>query len=424
MMQTGQGEKDARNQQVGIQASRNVSARLTAAARLLRLSTSSRSNIFKVVGLRPRMLDRIFYIASILLLVFCLIIPTITAVAYYGYFASDQYESETRFTVRSSTPALGSDQLGEATGIPSAKIVQDTQIALNFIESHEMLDVLAERNVDLHDVFGRESIDWWARLPEDASSDDMLEYWKYMVSTSVNPSSGIVTIYVRAFSAEDSAMLVREILSASEYVVNRVNDRIWKDVIATSNTNLENAKKQLQEAREALAGARNRDGVLTVEGSSAIVTNLISAMETERLNLQHRYDAQLSVVSADAPQMLVLKREIDSKEQQISELKSQLAGGTGDTRNLADVSQEMSQLQLAQSLAEQQFSASLSTVEQIQFVSRQQLLYLESFLDPRVPDEAMYPKRVLSISLIFAASLLLWGSLLGILHAVRNQISN
>tara|TARA_Y100000815_G_scaffold181356_1_gene165310 strand:- start:251 stop:1525 length:1275 start_codon:yes stop_codon:yes gene_type:complete len=424
MMQTGHGENDVHNQQAGVQASREVSARLTAAARLLRLSTSSRSNIFKVVGLRPRMLDRLFQLASILLFVFCVIVPAITAIGYYGYLASDQYESETRFTVRSSSPALGSDQLGEATGIPSAKIVQDTQIALNFISSHEMLDVLAERNIDLHQVFGRESIDWWARLPEDASREDLLEYWKHMVSTTVNPSSGIVTVYVRAFSAEDSAMLVREILSASEYAVNRVNDRIWKDVIATSNTNLENAKKQLQEAREALASARNRDGLLTVESSSAILTNLISAMETERLNLQHRYDAQLSLVSADAPQMLVLKREIDSKEQQIAELKSQVAGSSGDKRNLADVSQEMSQLQLAQSLAEQQFSASLGTFEQIQFVSRQQLLYLESFLEPRVPDEAMYPKRVLLIVLILTASLIIWGALLGILYAVRNQISN
>ena len=370
------------------------------------------------------MLDRLFQLASILLFVFCVIVPAITAIGYYGYLASDQYESETRFTVRSSSPALGSDQLGEATGIPSAKIVQDTQIALNFISSHEMLDVLAERNIDLHQVFGRESIDWWARLPEDASREDLLEYWKHMVSTTVNPSSGIVTVYVRSFSAEDSAMLVREILSASEYAVNRVNDRIWKDVIATSNTNLENAKKQLQEAREALASARNRDGLLTVESSSAILTNLISAMETERLNLQHRYDAQLSLVSADAPQMLVLKREIDSKEQQIAELKSQVAGSSGDKRNLADVSQEMSQLQLAQSLAEQQFSASLGTFEQIQFVSRQQLLYLESFLEPRVPDEAMYPKRVLLIVLILTASLIIWGALLGILYAVRNQISN
>ncbi|WP_339756188.1 capsule biosynthesis protein [uncultured Hoeflea sp.] len=370
------------------------------------------------------MLDRIFYIVSILLLIFCLIVPTVTALAYYGYFASDQYESETRFTVRSSTPALGKDQLGKATGIPSAKIVQDTQIAIDFINSHEMLEVLAERNIDLHEIFGKETIDWWARLPEDASSDDLLDYWEDMVSASVSPSSGIVTIYVRAFTAEDSAMLAREILSASEYAVNRVNDRIWKDVISTSNTNLENAKQQLLRARNALASARNRDGVLTVEGSSAIVTNLISTMETERLNLQHRYDAQLSVVSADAPQMLVLKREIDSKEQQIRELKSQLAGDAEGGRNLADVSEELSQLQLAQSLAEKQFASSLQTLEQIQFISRQQLLYLESFLDPRVPDEAMYPKRILWIAVIFAASLILWGSLLGILHIVRNQISN
>ena len=423
MTDTGQQVGHTRDKKTGIEASSKVSSELTAAARKLRMSTSSRSNIFKLVGLRPRLLDRLFSLISILLFVFCFLVPTITALAYYGYFASDQFESETRFTVRSSTPALGTDQIADVTGIPSAKIVQDTQIAMNFIESREMLDVLSERNINLKEIYGRESIDWWARLPQDDSIEDMLDYWKDMVSTSVSLSSGIVTVKTRAFTAEDSAMLSKTILEASERVVNRVNDRIWSDVIDTSNANLENAKTQLLQAREALASSRNRDGVLTVESSSAILTNLISGLESERLSLQQRYDANLSVVSPKAPQMLVLKREIDAKDQQIAELKSQLAGATGGDRNLADVSQEMSQLQLAQTLAEQQFASSLRTVEQIQFVSRQQLLYLESFLEPRVPDESMYPRRGLMIGLIFAASLLLWGALAGILHVVRNQIA-
>ena len=147
-------------------------------------------------------------------------------------------------------------------------------------------------------------------------------------------------------------------------------------------------------------------------------------MESESLNLQHRYESNLSVVSATAPQMLVLKREIESKEQQISELKNQLAGDANGARNLADVSQEMSQLQVAQSLAEQQFSSSLKAFEQVQFVSRQQLLYLESFLAPRSPDEAMYPRRILWISLITLGSLIMCGTLLGLLHVARGRILN
>ena len=405
----------------GLEANRVISQRLTSSARKLRFSTSSRSSLFKEVGLRPRLSDQLFT-ASVLLFAFLFFaVPNVTALLYYGVFASDQYESETRFTVRSSTPALGRDQIARVTGVPSAKIVQDTQIVTNFINSHEMLDMLRDRNIDLLGLFGNPDVDWWARLPRDATAEEMKEYWGHMVTATVNASSGIVTVKARAFAARDAALLVGEIVKASEVVVNQVNNRIWKDVIATAETNLENAKQQLQKARETVAAARNREGVLSVSSSSQIITTLIGTIENERLNLQQQYNSQIAVVSADSPQMRVLKREISSKEQQVSDLNAQLAG-IGSERSLADVSQDLSQLELAQNLAEHQFSSSVRTLEQVRFISKQQLLYLDSFLAPRIPDEANYPKRLLWISLTFVASLITWAIATSLLYFARSRL--
>lgn len=408
---------------VSLEASRKVSERLASSARKLRLSTSSRSRLYKVVGLRPRLTDRLFTAAVVLVTLFGLVLPNTLSLLYYGYFASDQYESETRFTVRSSTPALGKDQLAKVTGMPAAKIAQDTQIVLNFIKSREILDILRDRSIDLKRIFGNDAIDYWSRLPDDATSEELREYWDSMVTTTVSPSSGIVAVSVRAFSPEDAASLVEEIVKASEVVVNQVNDRIWKDVIATAEANLENAKLQLGNARKTVAEARNREGVLSVDGSSEIISTLIVTIETERLKLQQQYDSQVSIVSPDSPQMRVLQREIQSKEQQIADLKGQLAG-TGKERNLADVSLDLSQLELAQSLAEQQFSSSVRTAEQVRFISRQQLLYLDSFLTPRIPDEALYPRRALWIGVILLVSLLSWGTLMSLLYLVRSRLSH
>lgn len=408
---------------VSLEASRKVSERLASSARKLRLSTSSRSRLYKVVGLRPRLTDRLFTAAVVLVTLFGLVLPNTLSLLYYGYFASDQYESETRFTVRSSTPALGKDQLAKVTGMPAAKIAQDTQIVLNFIKSREILDILRDRSIDLKRIFGNDAIDYWSRLPDDATSEELREYWDSMVTTTVSPSSGIVAVSVRAFSPEDAASLVEEIVKASEVVVNQVNDRIWKDVIATAEANLENAKLQLGNARKTVAEARNREGVLSVDGSSEIISTLIVTIETERLKLQQQYDSQISIVSPDSPQMRVLQREIQSKEQQIADLKGQLAG-TGKERNLADVSLDLSQLELAQSLAEQQFSSSVRTAEQVRFISRQQLLYLDSFLTPRIPDEALYPRRALWIGVILLVSLLSWATLVSLLYLVRSRLSH
>ncbi|WP_349957919.1 capsule biosynthesis protein [Rhizobium sp. ZPR3] len=399
-----------------------MATNLSVTARKLRFSTSRRSQLFKAVGLRPRPMQQIISKAILASTFLLLVVPNIASIYYFTCVASDQYQSETRFTVRTSTPALGSNQLTKVTGLPPAQIVQNTLIVTNFIKSKDMVTALEER-VDFQKIYGNESIDRIARLKKDASSEKLLNYWEDMVSIKIDANSGIVTVKARAFTAADAQKVLREVVAASEVVVNDVNTRIWRDVIATAQANLDNAKDQLQKARDQLLIARNQTGVLSVEGSSAVITNLISSVQKERIELQQKYDALLGTVSPDAPQMRVLKREIDSRQKQIDQLNNQVAGQNKSEQNLADVSVDMSQRELEQSLAEQQFATSMKTLEQVKFVSKQQLLYLDTFLAPSLPDEAEYPQRALWIAGILGVTLLAWGAVFGILANLRSRLA-
>ena len=403
------------------QHSRNVAANLSVTARKLRFSTSRRSQLFKAVGLRPRPMQQIIGKAILASTFLLLVAPNVASIYYFIFVASDQYQSETRFTVRSSTPALGKNQLTKVTGLPSTQIVQDTLIVTNFIKSKDMVTALKSK-VDLQKIYGSIAVDPIARLKSDASSEKQVDYWNEMISVSVDANSGIVTVKARAFSAAEAQKVLQEVVAASEVVVNDVNNRIWRDVIVTAQTNMDNAKNQLQNTRQQLLSARNQTGVLSVEGSSTILTNLISAVQTDRIGLQQKYDALLGAVSADAPQMRVLKREIDSKQKQLDQLNSQIAGQDTSKQNLADVSVDMSQRELEQNLAEQQFATSMKTLEQVQFVSKQQLLYLDTFLAPNLPDDAEYPKRALWIGGILAVTLLIWGAVVGTLTNIRSRL--
>lgn len=403
------------------QHSRNVAANLSVTARKLRFSTSRRSQLFKAVGLRPRPMQQIISKAILASTFLLLVAPNVASIYYFIFVASDQYQSETRFTVRSSTPALGKNQLTKVTGLPSTQIVQDTLIVTNFIKSKDMVTALKSK-VDLQKIYGSTAVDPIARLKSDASSEKQVDYWNEMISVSVDANSGIVTVKARAFSAAEAQKVLQEVVAASEVVVNDVNNRIWRDVIVTAQTNMDNAKNQLQNTRQQLLSARNQTGVLSVEGSSTILTNLISAVQTDRIGLQQKYDALLGAVSADAPQMRVLKREIDSKQKQLDQLNSQIAGQDTSKQNLADVSVDMSQRELEQNLAEQQFATSMKTLEQVQFVSKQQLLYLDTFLAPNLPDDAEYPKRALWIGGILAVTLLIWGAVVGTLTNIRSRL--
>lgn len=414
-------DKDGKAKAGGLALSKDMAVRLSVTARKLRLSTSNRSALYKAVGLRPRLSERVFAIASIVAIVLCLVVPNIVSLLYFGYLASDQYVAEARFTVRSSTPIMGKDQFAKVTGIPQAKIFQDTQLVTNYIQSSDMLELL-EKKVGLRALYSSPDIDYWARMPDDAQLEKRLKYWEAMVKPSISTSSGIVTVTVRAFTPQDAVTILNEVVAASETMVNNVNDRMWNDVTETMRTNLDSATAKLRKAREELQAARNQSGVLTVEGSSQILSGLIGKVEAERLNLQQRYDSQISEVSEDAPQMRVLKREITSKEKQVEELRSQLAGQASTSRNLADISMDLSQLQLAESLATEQFSTSVTALEQVQFTSSQQLLYLDSFLKPRLPEETQYPHRLFWIISIALISIVAFGVCAGLLHLARNQL--
>jgi capsular polysaccharide transport system permease protein len=416
-------EEEAPGGKGSLAASQDMATRLSATARKLRFSTSSRSGLYKAVGLRPQLSERLFTVVVVLFTIFYLVVPNALSIVYFGYLASDQYQTEARFTVRSSTPAIGKDQIARVTGIPKAKIVQDTQMVTNYIESRDMLELL-EEEIGLRAIYSDPAIDIWARLPDDATIEDRLDYWQDMVTTVINPASGIVTVTVRAFTPETSYRILDKVVSASEIMVNRVNERMWSDITATTRTNLETAKAQLRKASEELLAARNSSGVLTVEGSSLILSNLISTVEGERLKLQQRYDSQIVSISKNAPQMRVLLRDIRSKEDQVAQLRAQFAGEAAKDANLADIQLDFSQLQLAESLAVQQFSSSVKAFEQVQFTSRQQLLYLDTFLKPRPPEEAEYPRRLLWIIGTAIASLLAWGATLGLLGILRNHIAH
>lgn len=400
--------------------SRSAAKTLAVTARKLRFSTSNRSALYKAVGLRPRLIDRVFVYLRFVSTISLLIVPPIAATVYYGLIASDQYQSEARFTVRSSTPALGKDQLGRVSGLPSAKIVQDTQIVTNFISSRAMLEAL-EQQIDIRPLYQGSDVDWISRLGDDATYEDFLAYWNGMTSTSVSPSSGIVTVKVRAFSPGDAQRILRIVVNSSEKAINDLNNRIWRDVILTAEENLKKATQDLQNIRERMLAQQNKSGVLTVEGSSAILTSLLTSVQSEKLALEQTYGVKLESISKDTPHMRVLAREIESKEEQIKELQQQIAGADAGS-NLADVSLDFQRLQFEKQLAEQQFASSIRTFEQVQFISKQQLMYLDSFLAPSLPDEAQYPRRLLLIACVTLASVVAWAASLGLLAVIRNKI--
>lgn len=402
---------------------RILSGALSEAARRARFSTRSRSR-FTGGGFQARrgaVLWRRALLASFVLVV---ALPALGAILYFGILASNQYVVEARFTVAGGSPPQ-LDGLGALTGIPSASIVQDTQIVTNYIQSRAAIEEL-DRTVNLRALYSRPEADFLARFNPADSIEDFIKYWKKMVSVGIQMPSGIVELRVRAFSPEDSVRIGNAILKISERLINEINGRMYRDAVSNASQQLERSMARLTHARLALERARNEGGMLDVNNAAEALNTLITDTRSALLLLQQEYVTQGKTIEQNAPQMRALKLRIDTTRAQVAELEAKLAGAAklvSREPTLAVSMTKFSELDLEKQISERLYAAAATTLETARLMAEQKMMYINAFVRPAPPEESQYPRRVLFSVFVVAGTLLIWSICCGAAVLVRNHMA-
>jgi capsular polysaccharide transport system permease protein len=402
-----------------------ISRALADAARRARFSTRARA-AYRGGSFRARRGARFIRIMTVTLFVALVALPDLAAIVYFGLIASNQYVSEAVFTV-SSGVAPKTDGMGLVTGIPPMLIIQDTQIATNYIESRAMVEQL-ERTVGLRDAYSSESIDWWARFRKDKPIERFTDYWAKMASAKIALPSGIVTLTVRAFSPEDAKRIADEVVRLSEDVINNLNERMRRDTLLASEREMLESARHLGNARMQMAFERNAEGLINVGETSSAIADLASQLEADLLKANREYQTAIRYVSEDAPQIRVLKSRIAAIQGQLEQTKarltqSQQSASTADDKSLSGKIPRFAELELEERIAEKRYARSTAAVDSARMLSERRGLYLHEIVAPSLPSEAKYPKRLLSIAVTFLASLIIWGSSVAAITFVRNHMA-
>lgn len=399
-----------------------MAAALSSYARALTFENRSRRNLYSLAGLSPRARDRMFAILLMFIVGVTLVLPMIGSTVYYAFLASPGYVSEVRFIVRSSTPFLSRDRYSGGTVEPKEKIVQDTAILLNYLESPAIIQDM-QKTVNLQQTFGRGDIDFLSRLPENASQDDMLKYWRRHFYAGVNPKSGIIELEVTAYSPKEATETLKLVLHLAEAQVNQLNSGMWADLRISTQSEVDNATKEVADIRAKLRDTQNKTGVFDIDLSAQNIVNVLTTVEAEIAELRSRKAALSKSVGETSPQMADLNRRLAAQEEQAKSLRSQAAGvATAGSGNLADYSSVFEDLKLALSLAESRLKSAITELEKVKLVSSLQLVYIDNFTEPTVPDKNKYPKVALSLFLSLLACLAICGTACGVVVMIRNKV--
>ncbi|WP_034994080.1 hypothetical protein [Beijerinckia mobilis] len=397
-----------------------VAQALAEAARRARFSSRGRRAL-RQGGYQARSRQRFWRVCFLATFAAIVVIPTLVASVYYAFIASDQYVSESRFTLRTGTPPK-IDSLSAMTGIPSMLIVQDTLIVTDFLYSRALLEKL-EKSIQLREMFARPEIDGWARFDPDKPIEKFVKYWKSMIDVSIKMPAGIVVVTVRAFSPQDSLKIANALLEASESLVNDMNERMQHDAVGLSLQEQKRASDRLLETRVALERARNTEGMLNAEETHKSINELITGVQSGLLKLQQQYDSQIRFVAKTAPQMRTLQQRIDAAKEQITALKAQLTQNdeAQRTKTLSSTMSTLDYLELERKIAERIYEGATTAVEKARLTSESKLMYLNIYVTPVLAEEARYPHRVVNTLLVFLSTLAIWGAVWGLLSMARNH---
>ncbi len=358
-----------------------------------------------------RRFDRIF--------VFIVLLPTLLAITYYGFMASDVYISEARFVVRSPQRASQSGLGALLQGTVFSRSQDDTYSVHDYIRSRDALRELDEK-LKVRGSYSQPAIDLLSRFPgidTDNSFEAFFRFYLKHVSVEYDSVSSISVLRVRAYAADESKRINDALLQMSERLVNNLNIRSRQDLIQVAEGEVRAAEERSKAAAAALSGFRSDRGVFDPERQSALQLQGVAKLQEELLSLQSQL-AQLRQLAPANSQIPALVSRIAALTKTIEAESGKVTGRGG---SLSAKSAVYDRYVLEKAFADRQLASALSALDTARNEAQRKQLYLERLVQPNLPDYPLEPRRLRAILTVLLIGLLMWGVVSLVLASIREH---
>lgn len=121
--------------------------------------------------------------------------------------------------------------------------------------------------------------------------------------------------------------------------------------------------------------------------------------------------------------MQVQAARIASLKDQIRQLETQMTSSKYGDTTLSGAMGRFERLKLERDIADKQYEAAAGAFERARLELETQQIYVATFLQPVLAQEALYPRRWWLWALVVMAALAIWGAGIGIAVLIRNYIA-
>jgi capsular polysaccharide transport system permease protein len=361
------------------------------------------------------------------------VLPTLLAMGYYGFMASDQYESSADFVIKTqsggdTTPGLAGilGAVGMGGGHGDSMASGDASMVQAYVDSDQILRDLSQE-VDLRAMYCSPEIDWVSRLKttpdffqkisgrktrrttsREISNEDLLSYWRKKVTVADGHAPGTSTLKVLAFTPEDSKVIADHVITLGERLVNKVSERAMKDAVVFAQKEVNLAHGRAMKAFDDLQEFQARAKQVDPQGFAKARSEIQGKLEGQLSSMQAQMEALRQNLPDEAPGIQQMRTQISALQEQLLVEKNQSTSGR-DGRSAAEVINEFGKRQLETEFASKDYLSALTALESARITANRQNRYLEPFNLPNLPDKPALPRRLYSIITVLAVTLLLWG---------------
>lgn len=353
-------------------------------------------------------------------------IPSTAAFIYFVLIASGQYSAEARLAVRYAPSVQVRDTVTGASqtmgfgGVPQLA-GQEAFIVADYLKSRAVLNDISSK-IDIIQIYQRPEADFWARIKQDPTIEDLETYWRKKVSAAVDGMSGIVTFSVRAFRPEDAATLARLCLEASEALVNTLSWRARQDLLRKAEDEVARAETLLRQALVEMRRLRDKQGFIDPVSAAKSTSQLLLAALTERAKLQTDLFVLSRAMVENAPTTQVVRNRLDSIEVQIRQLRAQLTDQSAEAKTISAALVEYEEAESKRIFAEKLHILAQNMLERARNQAQQQQVYISVFVPPSIPEHAKYPERLTMSTLVFGILFMLWSVMALTVAAIRDHV--
>jgi capsular polysaccharide transport system permease protein len=335
-------------------------------------------------------------------------VPTALAALYYFFIAADQYVTEFRFALR--TAELAHSEVSgvfQGSAAPSPVSV-DSYAVVQYIGSRDIIDDLG-KTLDLRELFARPEADWLTRLQLPVSIEELVRYWKNQVDPFYDTTNGTIVVRVHAFTADDAFKLAQAIFASSERLVNDMSARARRDTLQNSEKEVHRAERRLKAALARLGEFRDREGLIDPRKTADATQALAGRIRDEIVRANTELSTVKHYMRDDAPAVKMLEARIQSLQGQLRSVESEVTD-TEKSRSeaLSRVMGTYERLESERTFAERAYQHALEALDRARMNADRQQVYIASFVQPSLPEEALYPRRARAIGLVLFLCCATW----------------